>query len=152
MAKTTKSADNSLIKSQTMASKNDNLYKANYVWKINGNKLTQMVQANNKQKFLSDTFEIASMDWRIYVYPNGNRDNNVGAFKVYLKLLSTQNEHKIIIFRRIHCKEYHTSFSSIEPYKKNKSNGWPDYTLWLNEIKNSNLKELNLIVDFQMLR
>eukprot|EP01084_Bolivina_argentea_P141526 248682_1 len=123
-----------------MASKDDNLCKGIYVWKIHGNKLTQMMQAKIKDKYVSDTFEIASMNWCIVVYPNGNRDDNVGAFKVYLKLLSMQKGSKTIIFRRIHCKEYYSSFSWIETYKTKKSNGWPDYTLSLNEIKNSNLK------------
>eukprot|EP01084_Bolivina_argentea_P141528 248684_1 len=113
-----------------------------HIWKIKDMELSKMKKAKNKDQFVSDTFEMACMNWCIKVYPNGNKDNNVGAFKVYLQLLSSppQNGTKIIVFRRIYCKEYYSSFSWIETYKTKKSNGWPDYTLSLNEIKNSNLK------------
>eukprot|EP01084_Bolivina_argentea_P141527 248683_1 len=117
-------------------------WKLKHIWKIEDQELSKMKQAKNKDVFVSDTFEMVSMNWCINVYSNGNRDNNIGSFKVYLKLLSSppQNGTKIIVFRRIYCKEYYSSFSWIETYKTKKSNGWPDYTLSLNEIKNSNLK------------
>eukprot|EP01084_Bolivina_argentea_P295947 509630_1 len=113
-----------------------------------------MKQAKNKDEFVSDTFEMASMNWCIQVYPNGNRDNNIGSFNVYLKLLSSppQKGTKIIIFRRIYCKEYHSSYSAIISYKKDRSNGWPYYTLSLTEIKNSKLNTLTFIINIQILR
>eukprot|EP01084_Bolivina_argentea_P036087 66793_1 len=86
----------------------DNIYSGEYVWQINGKQLLEMKQAKNKDEFVSDTFEMASMNWCIQVWPNGCSDNNVGSFDVFLKLLSSppQNGTKIIVFRRIYCKEY----------------------------------------------
>eukprot|EP01084_Bolivina_argentea_P295945 509624_1 len=113
-----------------------------------------MKQAKNKDQFLSDTFEIGLMNWCIYVYPNGNRDNNIGSFNVYLKLLSSppQKGTKIIIFQRIYCEEYHSSDSEITSYEKDERNGWGDHTLPLNEIKNSKLNTLTFIINIQILR
>eukprot|EP01084_Bolivina_argentea_P256275 431395_1 len=127
-------------------------YKGNYVWNIQQNKLTQMMQAKLNEVFCSDTFEMASMDWCIEVYPNGWGDNNIGSFSVCLKLLSPEKGTKIVVFRRIYCKEYNVSNSYINSYVKNERRAWPNYTLSLNEIKNNNLKVITLIVNIQVLR
>eukprot|EP01084_Bolivina_argentea_P279610 478041_1 len=94
------------------------------------------------------------MNWCIEVYPNGNRDNNVGSFNVFLKLLSSpsQNGTKTIVFQRIYCKEYHSSYSGISPYEKDDSYGWGDYSLSLNEIQNSKLNTLTVIINIQILK
>eukprot|EP01084_Bolivina_argentea_P206926 353162_1 len=103
----------------------ENIYSGEYTWNIKGKQLLEMKQAKNKDEFVSDTFEMASMNWCVEVNPNGYSDNNVGAFDVWLKLLSSppQNGTKIIVFRRIYCKEYYSSFSSIRSYKKDESKG-----------------------------
>ncbi len=93
---------------------------------------------------------MCSLDWCIDVYPNGNRDDNVGSFNVYLKLLSSRN--KIIVCRRIYCKELHSSCTYITSYKKDKSNGWSSSTLSLNEVINSNMEEISFIIEIRILR
>eukprot|EP01084_Bolivina_argentea_P036088 66794_1 len=105
----------------------DNIYSGEYIWNIKGKQLSEMKQAKNKDEFVSDTFEMASMNWCINLYSNGDIDNNIGSFCVFLKLLSSppQNGTKIIVFRRIYCKEYYSSYSSIGSYKKNEGYGWP---------------------------
>eukprot|EP01084_Bolivina_argentea_P256278 431407_1 len=114
-----------------MEAKQADDYKGKYVWNIQQTKLTQMMQAKHglEDVFVSDTFEMASMDWCIQVYPNGYNDNNVGSFHVCLKLLSLQKGTKIMVFRRIYCKEYNASYSHIDSYVKNDSCAWPNYTL-----------------------
>eukprot|EP01084_Bolivina_argentea_P061004 111480_1 len=109
-----------------MASEDNDMYEGGYIWEIKGSKLSKMKKAKNEEEFVSDTFEMTSMNWCIEGYPNGNRDNNVGAFNVFLKLLSSppQNETKTIVFSRIYCQEYHSSYSTIIPYKKGDSYGW----------------------------
>eukprot|EP01084_Bolivina_argentea_P060100 109812_1 len=135
-----------------MEAKQADDYRGNYVWNIQQTKLTQMVQTKNKEAFDSDAFEMASMTWCIQVYPNGYNDNNVGSFHVCLKVLSLQKGTKILAFKRMYCKEYNASYSNVESYKKNTNWAWPNYTLSLNEIKTSNLKELTVIVNIQILR
>eukprot|EP01084_Bolivina_argentea_P305641 528019_1 len=104
-----------------METKEDNeVYEGQYTWEIKGNKLSKMMKAESGEVFESDTFEMASMNWCIKVAPNGDTDDSVGSFGVFLKLLSSppQNGTKIKIFKRIHCKEYHSSHSIISSYKK----------------------------------
>eukprot|EP01084_Bolivina_argentea_P098168 176452_1 len=79
-----------------MDAKDDTRYKGEYEWNISGNKLSQMMNAKNKEKFVSDTFEMGSMNWCIKVCPNGSKDNDVGAFKVFLKLLSSPQQQQSI--------------------------------------------------------
>eukprot|EP01084_Bolivina_argentea_P307855 532180_1 len=110
-------------------------YSGEYSWVIKGNLLTNMLTAENKKKFQSSPFKMCGLRWCIDLYPNDKANDCVGSFGVYLKLLSLpQNANKIIICRRIHCKESQSSHTDIKSYKKDFSNGWTDYTLSLNEI------------------
>eukprot|EP01084_Bolivina_argentea_P139280 245030_1 len=89
---------------EIMASKDNNMYEGEYIWKIKGSKLSEMKKAKNKDEFVSDIFEMGCMNWCIEVCPNGESDDNIGSFDVYVKLLSSppQNGTKIIIFKRIY--------------------------------------------------
>eukprot|EP01084_Bolivina_argentea_P312801 541581_1 len=119
-----------------------------YSWVIKGNKLsTMMKKAESENVFVSDTFQMACMDWCIEICCVD------GSFDVLLKLLSSpQKGNKIIVFRRIYCKEFDTSDSSINSYKKESSFGWFNHTLSFHEIKNSHVKQLTITVNIQILK
>eukprot|EP01084_Bolivina_argentea_P037554 69473_1 len=103
-------------------------YSGEYLWVIKGGLLTKMINAENKKKFQSSPFKMCGLRWCIYVYPDGNANDCGGSFGVFLKLLSLpQNGTKIIVCRRIYCKESQSSETYIESYKKDSSYGWDDY-------------------------
>eukprot|EP01084_Bolivina_argentea_P214705 364481_1 len=96
---------------------------------------------------------MCGLRWCIEVNPNGSANDCVGAFNVWLKLLSLpQNGNKIIVCRRIYCKESQSSNTYISSYKKDSSWGWSDYTLSLKEIINNNFVELSLLIKIKILR
>eukprot|EP01084_Bolivina_argentea_P257585 434013_1 len=128
-------------------------YSGEYLWVIKGNLLTKMINAENKKEFQSSPFKMCGLRWCIHVYPNGDANNCVGSFVVWLKLLSSpQNATKIIMCKRIYCKESQSSNTYIDSYKKNSSYGWSHYTLSLKEIINNNFTELNLLIKIKILR
>eukprot|EP01084_Bolivina_argentea_P065866 120064_1 len=128
-------------------------YSGEYLWIIKGSLLTQMINAENKKKFQSSPFKMCGIRWCIHVYPNGDTNDCIGAFVVFLKLLSLpQNGTKTIVCRRIYCKESQSSETYIHSYKKDSSCGWSNYTLSLKEIINNNFIELSLLIKIKILR
>eukprot|EP01084_Bolivina_argentea_P257586 434014_1 len=97
-------------------------YSGKYSWVIKGNLLTKMINAENGKEFQSSAFKMCGLRWCIVVYPNGGANDCVGSFNVWLKLLSLpQNGNKIIVCRRIYCKESQSSNTYISSYKKDSS-------------------------------
>eukprot|EP01083_Nonionella_stella_P055343 146000_1 len=102
-------------------------HKGEYSWIIKGDVLTQILGAKNEQKFTSETFTMASLNWCMDTYPNGHKDNNIGSFKVFLKLLSLPPKGtKVIVCRRIYCQETESSYTCMTSYDKYGYWGWPD--------------------------
>eukprot|EP01084_Bolivina_argentea_P087122 157403_1 len=128
-------------------------YRGEYSWSIKDSLLKHMINAENGGKFQSSPFEMCGLRWCVDVCPNGDVNDCVGAFLVRLKLLSLPPKaNKIIVCRRIYCKEAQSGCSYIDSYKKNSSLGWPEYTLSLKEIINENFIELNLLIELKILR
>eukprot|EP01084_Bolivina_argentea_P065865 120061_1 len=128
-------------------------YSGEYLWIIKGSLLTQMINAENKKKFESSPFKMCGLRWCIIVYPNGDSNDCIGSFVVELKLLSLpQNTNKIIVCRRIYCKESQSSNTHISSCKKDSTHRWTDYTLSLKEIINNNFIELSLLIKIKILR
>ena len=82
------------------------LHEGSYTWEIEGDLLQQMKNAKPKQELKSPIFQMCQLNWQLEVYPNGKRDNDVGSFRLFLKLLSIPKDWKqIILSRRLQCLE-----------------------------------------------
>ena len=135
-------------------SSNNTLNYGSYSCIIDDPKLiSTMLEANNKQDFISNKFEIAKLKWQINLYPNGNKASNSGSFMVYLKLLSLPKQwREIIVCRRIYCPEIDSSGTAIVSYTKNKSNSWDQGTLKLKELKDLQPQKLIFNINIRILK
>lgn len=59
-----------------------------FLWEIDDEKLvTEIVNADNEQKFESPEFTIANLRWKMDVYPNGKDEESKGYVNVDLRLM-----------------------------------------------------------------
>eukprot|EP01084_Bolivina_argentea_P305481 527740_1 len=128
---------------------------SSYEWNItNPSLIKQIKNAKNGKQFVSDTFELCSLNWRIEINPNGCSKERTGSFDVFLKLMSISTKWKnVTINRTIVSPETSSSFTTIDTYTtKGESSGWPINTLTLKEIKNTNLKQITFIITIQVIQ
>ena len=106
-----------------------------YEWSISL-RLRAMVNAKNREKFISPKFKMLDLMWCIEAYPNGNTPQSVGAFNIYLKLVSMPKAwQSISILRILRCPQTMSGYSAVSNYQRRTSLGWPDFTLSLQDVK-----------------
>eukprot|EP01084_Bolivina_argentea_P128556 227213_1 len=126
-----------------------------YAWKITDEQLIKSIcDANFKETFSSDIFEIAKLKWQTIVYPNGFSDKSRGSFMVCIKLLEIPKTwKKIITSRTSKCVQTSTSNTSIEHFRTSgQVKGGSRYTLSLSELKATNPSEITIITSVNILR
>ena len=91
-----------------------------FCWKItNTNLINKILNANNGDEFVSDIFKIAKLDWRIDIYPNGQKKTNIGSFDVAVTLMTMPDKWKSIIVQlTIHSPQTHSKVISLGTYTK----------------------------------
>ena len=112
-----------------------------YEWKITDKSLIKrMINSKNGQSFESQIFNIASLSWRLRLYPNGWSKANIGDFNVGLTLVKMPKSwNEIAVTRSIHIPNTHTKVVSFTKFTKNGHTvGCSFYSLSLSEIINMN--------------
>eukprot|EP01084_Bolivina_argentea_P002165 3984_1 len=86
-----------------------------YTWRITDPQMVKsMLNAECKQVFNSEIFEIANLKWQFLLYPNGHEPKWKGSFCVRLKLIDIpQIIAKIVFFRQFRLLETGSSNSYI---------------------------------------
>lgn len=123
-----------------------------YQWCIDNQALQQMKNSSNRrQRFASDTFKIAEINWQLHAYPNGRENKSDGSFKMYVKPLSLPKEWNYIITRyTILCPETKSSSTICHQHSSSKAYGWRDNLMRYDEIQQ--LHELSFNVTITVLR
>ena len=112
-----------------------------YQWYIDGELLNKMKTAASKQRFYSDTFRIAELDWMLFMFPNGYEDDDACNCTIFLTLLSLPLKWSdLTLYYSICCAETQSSHGhqfrvSDSPYF---NVGWPINTMLLDEIQSLN--------------
>eukprot|EP01084_Bolivina_argentea_P166067 288412_1 len=91
----------------------------NYYFIHNPKLLNKIIDAKNKEMFVSDVFSLADLYWQIeiHAYPNGWEKDRMGSFDVFIKLLSLPASlQSVIINRTIQCPQTQSSCTSISTY------------------------------------
>ena len=110
-----------------------------YTWNVDKTTLQQMKQSSNKQRFMSPTFEIAGLSWRIEAYPNGRKTEFEGCFSVFLKSVHMPVEWDYIeCCYRMQCIELMTGYTKYREFRKAKGSGWSKDAMLLSEIQTLN--------------
>eukprot|EP01084_Bolivina_argentea_P255964 430746_1 len=122
-----------------------------YEWRITDPKLLKsIVSANNRAQFESSEFEIGKLKWKIELFPNGNHEQRVGLFGVFLKCMKLPIDWKyILILRTIECKETATKYTFITKCVSEQSKGWASGSLFLQDTKH--LKSLTFTIKIRIL-
>eukprot|EP01083_Nonionella_stella_P091140 254736_1 len=128
------------------------LHMGSYKWTISDAKLfSQMLSSNNKEQFVSPSFQIGGLKWIIQAYPNGIDEDSMGLFDIFVKLLSLPPKWDHIIVRRtIECLESSSKYTCIATYEKDSSFGWCDGALSLKEV--AQFKQLTFVIKITILR
>ena len=104
------------------------LTRGTYQWDIDYETLQEMKKATEQQEFLSDTFKIGELDWKIKIYPNGHRESYPGSFRVDVALLSIPTKwHYIIPCINIHCHQTLSSYTLKGKFTSGHWVGWKKY-------------------------
>eukprot|EP01084_Bolivina_argentea_P103858 186007_1 len=124
-----------------------------YTWKITDKRLIHSIcNANCKETFSSDIFEIAKLKWQIIGYPNGFSDASKGSFMMCVKLMEIPKGWKNIIIRRTSkCVQARASNTSIEHFTTSFIKGCSQYTLSLSELKRVNPSAITIITSINIL-
>ena len=59
---------------------------------IDNELLQKMCSADNEDEFVSNTFKMANLKWKLIAYPNGNEMDSDGSFNLFLNLNSMTPE------------------------------------------------------------
>ena len=127
----------------------------NFTWNIVNKDLIQnILNASNKKKFESKPFTIAKLQWILQLYPNGNKEDNKGNVKVFLKLLAMPSGLDSIVFSRIiTCNQTLTNNSFFRTFKKDGDRtSWPDRTLLLTEWVQINPDHLSISLSINIIQ
>eukprot|EP01084_Bolivina_argentea_P118177 209733_1 len=91
---------------------------SSYQWNItNPSLIKQIKNAKNGKQFVSEIFELCTLNWRIEINPNGCAKERAGSFDVFLKLMSISSKWKnLTINRTIESPETSSSFTTIDSY------------------------------------
>eukprot|EP01084_Bolivina_argentea_P310024 536342_1 len=126
-----------------------------YKWRIVDKLLIdQILNADNNTSFLSNTFKIENLDWKLKIYPNGSDEKNIDSFDAFLQLITMPSEWEcIIVASSIYSPQTSSQFSCIHEYTENSTcYGWPSYTLSLSELKQLQPQEIILNISVEILR
>lgn len=126
-----------------------------YAWKIHDQSLlNQIMSATNGEKFQSDDFKMADLNWKIEIQPNGMNADRVGSFDVFLSLLHRPPQWKeLIINFTIQSPQTQSSYVDMVTYKEGKmSIGWSAFTLSLEELKETKYDGLIFIVSVKIIK
>ena len=100
-----------------------------YTWNVDQLTLRQMKDSKNDRKFLSPTFDIAGLTWRVEAYPNGYTKKKEGSFDVFVTSIHMPSDWDYIeCCIKFECHESLSGYSRYGSYKKSDSYGWPKNT------------------------
>eukprot|EP01084_Bolivina_argentea_P002166 3985_1 len=114
-----------------------------YTWRITDPQMVKsMLNAECKQVFNSEIFEIANLKWQLLLYPNGHDVKWKGLFCVHLKPIDIpQMISKIVFFRQFRILETGTGGSWISQLS---NDDWAQENRFLYLSQASKLKQISI--------
>ena len=102
---------------------------ATYSWQIKDDELiNRILNAANKEKFVSDRFKVGELEFCLEIYPNGFDEHSVGLVDLFLKLINIPNEWtECWVNYRLYCNELLSSWTFIQKFKKGGFWGYISY-------------------------
>eukprot|EP01084_Bolivina_argentea_P074736 135550_1 len=125
-----------------------------YTWKITDQLVIKRIyNADFKQAFGGDMFEIGKLKWQLILYPNGFSEKSKGSFMICIKLIKMPKTWKKIITNRTSkCVQTTTSNTNIESFTTSgQIKPGSRYTLTLAELKTLNPSEITIITSINIL-
>eukprot|EP01083_Nonionella_stella_P258884 884320_1 len=91
-----------------------------YTWHIDKPSLVRRIlSANWQDEFTSDVFQLATLNWKISLSPNGYHENDKGLCGVHVRLLGMPSSWKSIFFQsRIECPQMRSKMVFPLSYNK----------------------------------
>ena len=93
-----------------------------FEWKSNSKLLHKIMNANNKDKWTSETFIVANTSFHVAVYPNKTNQDLPGYFGFYLNTDSLSSWINALTLRQtVYCRQTMTKSTYINTYDTNYS-------------------------------
>eukprot|EP01084_Bolivina_argentea_P095100 170972_1 len=124
-----------------------------YLWKIKDQSLiNQIFSAKNGEKFESEIFQAAKLNWTIEIYPAGDKPQHIGYFVIYIRLISLPSHIENITFcRTFRVLECMVSTSWSDTISNGEHQEWTK-KLPLSDLKNMKLKQISVLVELNVFR
>jgi len=109
-----------------------------YVWEVAESvEVADFLAAGNGKLLKSKPFSIGHLMWLLEAFPNGDREDNIGSFMIYLTLVQLPPQWQRVTFLlRLFNQETCSSFTGIATYSVSaNSGGWSDGTMLLADLK-----------------
>eukprot|EP01083_Nonionella_stella_P275542 935850_1 len=125
-----------------------------YTWHIDKPSLVRRIlSANWQDEFTSDVFQIATLNWRIELNPNGYHEKAKGLCGVFVRLLGMPSSWKSIFCQlRIECPQIQNKMVFPRSYMYNKAIAYGGYISSFEDLKASCDKALTFVITIHMAR